>query len=753
MQKKDYFLFFVLGMVSLIFFFHPYKASLNIDDFVTKIFYSLNRDSSGSKDIVVVEINDSSIKNVKDQWPFRRALYAKALAVLKEAGARVVSFDLVFTGKGFSEEDDQAFLMAIDDFGGKVVLAYFLDDQGQAIYPNESFKNSASTGFINVKADKDRVIRKARGFYRNDKLVDYSLAIKTISAFHGTNPTISDGHVAIGNTKIPVNTQGVININFLYKPQDIKTVPFDELLQRKFNRDIFKNKLVLISPTMKIVHDIHNTPLGYMPGSFVQANIIINILNGKFLHSISPWIDFTILATILFLISYLIVHFSFIRRILLSAGVLLVLFWISIGLKYLGWQIAYGKIALASLIFLIAGNFYSYASFLLRLLKIQNKIIVDPLTNFYNLRYFCEHLRLEFKSIGRKKGYLIVIKLDNFSFLLKGEGLERAKDIYKELSTYLFSISNLWAAYNEEVIVGELKNLNVAEKIKEQLGNIARAKNLKIDIKLALFKITPNLIGKRLISLMVNRINSSTQSILYLKDDTFHMSFKDKGGSDDFLSVLYGGAEERSNELLETIGRLKKEEKKTKQAYLELMSSLINALESKDSYTQGHTATVCKYALMLADELNLSEEEKEKIKKGALLHDLGKIGIPDAILHKKGPFTKEEFAIMKQHQQISAKILQPISEFEDIIPYVIQHHESYDGNGYPEGLSAEEISLGARIIAVADIFDALTTKRDYKKAFSKKVAVAELKKLKGIKLDPVLVDKFLGVLKKTGTIK
>ena len=129
-----------------------------------------------------------------------------------------------------------------------------------------------------------------------------------------------------------------------------------------------------------------------------------------------------------------------------------------------------------------------------------------------------------------------------------------------------------------------------------------------------------------------------------------------------------------------------------------------------------------------------------------MLHDLGKIGISDSILHKHGQLSDEEFKVIKEHEIISAKILEPISDFKDIIPYVLYHHESYDGSGYPHGLAADFIPLGARILAVADVFDALTTGRDYKAALTTTDAVSELERMKGKKLDPVLVDNFVQAL-------
>ena len=169
--------------------------------------------------------------------------------------------------------------------------------------------------------------------------------------------------------------------------------------------------------------------------------------------------------------------------------------------------------------------------------------------------------------------------------------------------------------------------------------------------------------------------------------------------------------------------------------------------DSKDSYTEGHSERVSNYAELLADKLGVSVEEKERIKKASLLHDLAKIGVPDKVLNKKGSLNDDEFAIIKEHPVLGAKILKPIEQFKDIIPYVLYHHESYDGSGYPHGISGDSIPFGARIIAVADVFDALTTGRSYRDAFPLEDAIKELEKIKGIKLDPYLTDIFLQIVR------
>ncbi len=163
--------------------------------------------------------------------------------------------------------------------------------------------------------------------------------------------------------------------------------------------------------------------------------------------------------------------------------------------------------------------------------------------------------------------------------------------------------------------------------------------------------------------------------------------------------------------------------KKERTLLMGSITSLIQALEARDSYTRGHSDTVAHLSVKMAEKLTLPQPEVERIEFAARLHDLGKIGIRDDILLKNGPLTDQEFAAIKQHPVLGAEILKPIPSMEDIIPAVLHHHEKMNGKGYPHGLGGLEIPLWARIISVADVYDALTTDRPYKKAFTHNAAM------------------------------
>jgi len=187
--------------------------------------------------------------------------------------------------------------------------------------------------------------------------------------------------------------------------------------------------------------------------------------------------------------------------------------------------------------------------------------------------------------------------------------------------------------------------------------------------------------------------------------------------------------------------------------YFETIKSLNMAIEAKDHYTAGHCDRVTEYALAIADMIGLGNKEKTRLIYGATVHDIGKIGIPGTLLNKTDRLTDEEFDKIKSHPEKGKNILENIHFLEDSIPVVYQHHERYDGKGYPQGLKGDEIDLLARIVAIADTFDAMTSDRAYRKALSYEIAEQELLRNKGTQFDPELVDAFILALNQGIVVK
>lgn len=182
-------------------------------------------------------------------------------------------------------------------------------------------------------------------------------------------------------------------------------------------------------------------------------------------------------------------------------------------------------------------------------------------------------------------------------------------------------------------------------------------------------------------------------------------------------------------------------------SYLESIEVLRRTVEVKDVYTRGHSDRVSEYSLLIGKKLNLPPEQMKTLKIGALFHDIGKIGIPDAILLKTDKLTDDEYSEIKNHPAIGAHILSNASIFADIIPIVKHHHERYDGKGYPARLAGEDIPYLARIVAVADTFDAMTSRRSYRQALDFDYTMNEIERCKGTQFDPAIADVFLEILR------
>jgi HD-GYP domain-containing protein (c-di-GMP phosphodiesterase class II) len=170
--------------------------------------------------------------------------------------------------------------------------------------------------------------------------------------------------------------------------------------------------------------------------------------------------------------------------------------------------------------------------------------------------------------------------------------------------------------------------------------------------------------------------------------------------------------------------------------------ALANAIDAKDPYTRGHSVRVNRYSVIIARYMNLGKEDIDQIHVASVLHDVGKIGINDAILQKPGALTRDEFEVMKTHTTRGAEIMAPIPQMRDIIPGLRSHHERWNGSGYPDGLEGENIPLMGRIIAVADTFDAMTTRRPYQEPFTFHEAVARINELKRLAFDERVVEAF-----------
>ena len=218
----------------------------------------------------------------------------------------------------------------------------------------------------------------------------------------------------------------------------------------------------------------------------------------------------------------------------------------------------------------------------------------------------------------------------------------------------------------------------------------------------------------------------------------FHQRTPVRGAAE--ISELAENFNLMASDIEEYIERLKEAAEENRELFIGSIRMLSAAIDEKDPYTRGHSGRVAKYSTLIAQEMRLSADDLDKLKIAALLHDVGKIGVDDRVLKKPGSLTPEEFDIMKTHTTRGANIMRPVSQLKDMLPGIELHHEHMDGRGYPYGLSGPQIPVMARIIAVADTLDAMTTNRPYQSAMDLEYALGRIKALAGSKFDQTVVS-------------
>ncbi len=218
---------------------------------------------------------------------------------------------------------------------------------------------------------------------------------------------------------------------------------------------------------------------------------------------------------------------------------------------------------------------------------------------------------------------------------------------------------------------------------------------------------------------------------------------------DQLLLLIESGIKSiaQMNEIKKINEQLKNTNDMLEKAYLESIQTLRYTVEAKDTYTRGHSDRVSQFSVLIGKHLNLSEAELKNLEIGGLFHDIGKIGVPDSILLKESKLTDDEYSEIKNHPSIGAHILSTATIFKDILSIVKHHHERFDGHGYPGQLKGNDIPFLARIAAIADSFDAMTSRRTYRDSLPLDVVISEFEKCKGTQFDPEIADAFLDILR------
>jgi diguanylate cyclase (GGDEF)-like protein len=383
--------------------------------------------------------------------------------------------------------------------------------------------------------------------------------------------------------------------------------------------------------------------------------------------------------------------------------------------------------------------------------RLKQIALMDPLTGVYNRRYLDKVIEAEFHRAKRYVHPLavIMIDLDYFKSVNEVYGFKFGDAVLKQFARQLRhdirKYDILIRFGGEEFIIlspgiARPEALALAQRLLETLsiynfGDKRQKVKLKMSLSVTSFPEDRIAKGMDLINLADKLISKA----------------KESGGSKVYSSLEVKREKPQDMKKVDIKmlkGRLVRLTKKANQNLVEAIFAFAKTIELKDHYTGEHVENTVRYATEIAKALSLPAEEIELVKQASMLHDLGKVGVSENILLKKSKLNKKEFDEIKRHPQIGADIIRPIQYLRDIIPFIFYHHERWDGHGYPSGIKGEEIPMGARIIALADVYQALTSDRPYRKAYSKKKAIQIIKEGSGTQFDPKIVDIFLKILEK-----
>jgi diguanylate cyclase (GGDEF)-like protein len=369
--------------------------------------------------------------------------------------------------------------------------------------------------------------------------------------------------------------------------------------------------------------------------------------------------------------------------------------------------------------------------------KLESLANEDGLTGVYNHRFFHDALRkkMESKKDGQGSVSLIFIDIDYFKHYNDLYGHQKGDEVLRIIGGLLKSCvreDDIVARYGGEEFAIILPNTieNQAVKIAEDIRSKIENNYFEGEENQPKGKITVSA-G---LSTYPDKAKNDIELIKSADDALYRAKFFNKNRVEIYYSIL--------DELKEDI-----EDK-----HIDLVTSiktLISVINAKDKYTYGHVERVVIYSRMLADKLKLNEDDKKKLIYGAYMHDIGKINILEEILNKKMPLNNDEWGALKQHPQNGVEIIKHVESLRDISPLILYHHERYDGKGYPNNLTGDEIPYLARILTVADSFDAMTSNRPYSKRKTYEEAIEELKKCSGTQFDPNITNAFIEVIKES----
>lgn len=727
-------LFFLWGI-----FQRPEQVSLDAR-------YRLRGEVDPHPAIVIIGITNRCL-NQLGKFPWPRTYHADLIDFLKKSGAKVIAMDIFFSQPDADLLIDQRLAEAINK-AGNVILPVFMPYRILGLEPGENFihvenliestagiaASAASQGHINILPDSDGVCRKAALAVEYSAQTFFSLGAEAALKFLKVAPADigwSTDYLAIKDKQIPLEDSKFVYMNFADIEGKSPRFAFSDVLRGLVSPDNFKNKLVFVGQTTQGLPnaDILQTPFKEKYGVTMQANIANTFLNDFYFKRVKrartcAWIIFLCIATCAVMIC---------MRTWLSSMLVLAEFsalcWLALtAFIQKGVIVEFVPMALA-----IGAGFTGAILYRIRFAD----MLVE--TRELALESILQAGMIAADGLKAQRPHDIIMGTVISSVGARGL-LLRWKN--EKTSSY-----EKQYAYGSAQIILKGPMLDAEEKLADSAINSRKAILIRDITKDPLFKSKAGRAGVHSVLCAPLLLKGEVAGTLTLFDKLVSGHPQEIYFDEEDLKLFLILTQQTAISL-ESV-RLFEE---VNELFLNSIKSLAETIDAKDPYTHGHSERVTSDAVAIAEEMGLTEEEKRDIMVAAILHDVGKIGVKDVILSKPAPLTAEEKTIFDQHPDIGSKIMSPIEQLEKMIPIIRHHHESYDGSGYPDKLKGEQIPLGARIISVADTFDAMTSDRPYRKALSSDTAKQEINKLAAKQFDPQVVNAFNKVLEK-GRIK
>lgn len=720
-------------------------------------------------------IDEESQNRLGKKWPWDRALLAEFLTKLSQGNPGVVVLDLVLSGAS-DPQHDQVLADAIRS-GPPILLAAYLDKHGDPVLPNSLFLEAGGhAGMINKPRDIDLTVRKLFWGARLPMQSELLFASEIQAAAIHRKIPLQDirlepaaARLRLGPQVVPLEPPlGSIGINYLITPSQLETVSFWRVVQDQLPPDRVRGKIVLVGSTREITHDVYPTSLGLMAGVVINANGILTLMTGRFVQPLPLWLSVPL--GFLFVLSILLMIYwkPPLWAGLYTAGLTLVS--IACGFLALLWfnfrTESLSVVLMAGGAFL-AGLTYKYLLLVVQALRLHRHVLTDSLSGAVTERYFRLRLDNEWPCIAksRRPSSMLVIQMDPISVQLQHSSWPDVQGnlhgIVEALKQHLKGQGGLAGRLREDRFAVFLPGMDLdrakawTEKTRDGLQSVHG--RLSFGLAATQQAAVPSI---QHLLLSADAAAGRSWTMENRRIELYNPAMDNivlpntSGGGEQAgqaaLDYVASELEDRNRAVEKALNDLRHAHKEIESHFLEVTKSLIMALETKDEYTAGHLDRVSRYATRLAEVLRLPPEEVEAIREAAVLHDIGKIGLPDEVLHKVGRLTDEEVGIIRQHLAIGAKILEPMKFFKPITSLIYHHHERYDGKGYPHGLTGEFIPPGAQVIAIADSFDAMTTNRGYNKPLNVQEALEELRKGSGTQFHPAYVEAFIQVVSREG---